>query len=53
MSWLYRLLARIFGWRSTSTPQAIVHVHNWDICRTYGQYRYRICLNGCGQRLPC
>lgn len=37
-----------------SQPRALVqHVHHWDHCRSYGQYRYRICLNGCNLRRPC
>lgn len=31
----------------------LVHVHYWDWCRQYGQYRYRICLNGCDKKLAC
>lgn len=41
-------------WRPASRVISYaVHVHYWDWCRSYGQYRYRICLNGCGQRLSC
>jgi len=33
-------------WRPTTRALSyVVHVHYWDYCRQYGQYRYRICLN--------
>lgn len=42
-------------WRPTTRVLSlyVTHIHYWDYCRQYGQYRYRICLNGCGQKLSC
>jgi hypothetical protein len=58
MVWLRRLEAVLRSWFHRPHPLPTVqplarHVDLWDICRDYGQYTYRICLNGCNQRKPC
>ena len=57
LHWLGDLLGavNVFFWnRRHPVPLALVgHQHYWDYCRQYGIYRYRICLNGCGQRKAC
>jgi hypothetical protein len=58
MLWLRRLEAMLRAALNRPHPQPMVqplasHVHLWDRCRDYGQYSYRICLRGCGNRLPC
>lgn len=41
-------------WRPTTRVLSrVIHVHYWDWCRQYGFLRYRICLNGCGQKRAC
>lgn len=52
-AWLGR--GHVERWnREHPIPLALVgHTHYWDTCRNYGWYRYRVCLNGCGQRQAC
>jgi len=60
MMLLRRLEAIIRALLSKPHPQPgplvqplVGHVHRPDICRDYGQYNYKICLNGCNTRWPC
>lgn len=57
LHWLGGLLGawHVRSWNKRHpVPLALVgHVHYWDWCRQYGFLRYRICLNGCGQKKAC